>query len=150
RRKRERGARRAVKPGGERVLVGVGDRAEQREREVLADRGGGLQQALVSRGQPIDARGQNRLHGRRDLNVTGRARRTVPTALTDESAGFYEHAHTLLEEERIAFRPLDQEPLDRLELRIVADEDAEERVRALRRQGIDPELGIVSFIAPVV
>ena len=43
------------------LLRSVGDGVKQRERHVLADDGGGLEQPLVLGRQPVDARGQDRL-----------------------------------------------------------------------------------------
>src|SRR5262249_40069216 len=45
----------------------VGDRGEQRKRNVLADDRGGLKQAFVLRGKPVDASRQNHLHCGGDL-----------------------------------------------------------------------------------
>src|SRR5262245_40110308 len=45
-----------VEPATERHVRQIGDRLEQSERHVLADDGGDLQEALLLRGEPVDAR----------------------------------------------------------------------------------------------
>ena len=49
------------------VLGLVRDSLEERERHVLPDDGGGLEEALVVGRESIDARGEDRLRRRRDL-----------------------------------------------------------------------------------
>jgi hypothetical protein len=66
------------------------------------------------------------------------------------SAILHEAPHALLEEEGIGFRPLDQELLERAEGLASAEERIEQLVSALGRQGIDPELAVVSLAAPGV
>src|SRR5262245_22904326 len=50
------------------AVVEVGDRLEEGERHVLADHGGGLEQALVVGRQPIDTRGEDGPDGCRNLD----------------------------------------------------------------------------------
>src|SRR5215471_15990233 len=137
-------------PGPELFLAGVRDRLEQRERDVLADHSRRLQQALVLLGQPINARSQHRLHGCRNLDRLGCASGSVPTSLTDQRTGLHEGSRALLEKERVPFGALDQQPLDGVEARVVAEQRAEEVARTLRRQRIYPELVVVGLSAPAV
>ena len=74
----------------------------------------------------------------------------VGAALADQGRRLHQGPHTLLEEERIRFRPLDQELLERAEGRVSAEERSEQLVSALGRQGIDPELAVVGLAAPGV
>src|SRR5262245_9331035 len=46
------------------LLVEIGDALEQRQRDLVANHRGALQEVLLVRSQPIDARGQERLHCR--------------------------------------------------------------------------------------
>ncbi len=50
------------------ILRLFGDKPEEREWDILADRSGLLEQALVLRGEPVDTRGQHSPHRVRDLN----------------------------------------------------------------------------------
>ena len=60
----------------ERLLGQLGNGLQQGQGHLGADDGGGLQQALVLRRQPVDACRQDRLHRRRHLQaVEGGARR---------------------------------------------------------------------------
>ena len=53
---------RLTKPRCSVSTVGIGNIAQEHEREVLADDRCGLQQPLVLRPKPVDARGQHRLY----------------------------------------------------------------------------------------
>ena len=74
----------------------------------------------------------------------------VGAALADQGPRLHQRPHALLEEEGIGLRPLDQEPLERGEGRVVAEERLEQLVGALGRQRIDPELAVVGLAAPGV
>ena len=73
----ELGGLEVVEPAAERLVRQLGDRLEQRERHVLADDGGDLEEALVLRGEPVDARRQDRLDRGRDLDRLDRLRQPV-------------------------------------------------------------------------
>jgi hypothetical protein len=107
-----------VEPATERLLRQVGDRLEQGERHVLAHDGCDLEQALVLRGEPVDARCQNRLGGRRDLERLGRLGQLVGTAVARQGFRLDQRPDALLEEEGIALGPLDEEPLEWLKPRV--------------------------------
>ena len=77
----ELGRPQVVESTTERLVRQVGDRLEQRERDVLADDGGGLQQMLVLREQPIDARREHHLDRGRDLDRLDRVGPPIPSAL---------------------------------------------------------------------
>ena len=74
----------------------------------------------------------------------------VGAALADQRLRLHQGPHALLEEERIALRPLDQEPLERAERRVGAEQRLEQLVGALGRQRIEPELAVVGLAAPGV
>src|SRR5262249_56848989 len=77
-------------------------------------------------------------------------RHLVGPALAGEGARLYERAHTLLEEEGIAARPLDEELLEGVEAAIVAQERVEERSRAVGLQRVEPNARIGGLGAPAV
>jgi hypothetical protein len=77
-------------------------------------------------------------------------REPVGAALTGQGPGLHQGPHTLLEEQVIGFRPLDQAPLERAEGRVRAEERLEQLVGALGRQRIDPELTVVGLATPGV
>ena len=109
------------------------DGLEQNERHVLADHRGSLEQALLVRREPIDPPGEQRLHGRRDLDHRGVLDQTVGAALSREGPGLHQGPDTLFEEEWITLRPLDQQTLEGGELGAVAHQGLEQFLRALRR-----------------
>src|SRR6266851_5253212 len=126
------------------------DGLEQSERHVLADHGRSLEQAFLHRGEPVDAPGQQRLHRRRDLDRQGILDQTIGAALAREGAGLHQRPDTLLEEEGVALGPFDQQTLEGGELGAVADQDSEQFLGALRRQGVDPELAVIGLATPAV
>ena len=136
--------------GAHLVLRRVGDGQEQRHGHVLADDRGRLEQSLGLGRQAVDARGQDGLHGGGDLQVLDGPGEPVGAALAGQGRRLHQGPHTLLEEERIGFRPLDQELLERAEGHVRAEERIEQLVGALGRQGIDPELAVVGLAAPGV
>ena len=87
----------------------VHDRLEQRLRHVGADHGRRLEQQLLVAGEPIDARGEDGLHGRGHLDRLELAGQPIGPALADERVGLDESPDDLFEEERVAVAPLDQE-----------------------------------------
>jgi hypothetical protein len=132
------------------VLLLLGDRLQEGERHILADYRRGLEHALVSGREPIDARGEDRLCGGRDVERPHRPCGAIGSALAHERARFDEGPHALLEEERIALRSLDQKPLDWIELGIATEQGAEELVRAFAGQRVDSHLGVVGLLTPGV
>ena len=68
--------------------------------------------------------------------------------LAEEGPGLHEGAHALLEKQRIAFRPLDQDPLERLETRLRSQELDEQAARALEWERVDAELTVVGLARP--
>ena len=65
-----------------------------------------------------------------------------------EDAGFDQAAHAFLEEQGVAFGDVDQGALDRIELRVPAEQLVEHLVCARRRQRIDPQLGKIAPARP--
>jgi hypothetical protein len=136
--------------GAHRGLRRVGDGEEQRQGHVRADDRGGLEQALGLGGQAVDPCGQDALHGGGDRHVLDGPGEPVGAAVTGQGPRVHQGPHTLLEEEGIPLRPLDEELLERAEGRIGAEERLEQRVGVLGWQGINPELAVVGLAAPGV
>jgi len=114
----ELGGLQVVEPAPERVVRQLGDRLEQRERHVLADDGGDLQEALVLWSQPVDARCQHHLDGGRNLDRLDWLRQPIPAAPPRQRLRLHEGLDGLLEEERVPAP--DEELLERSQPGIVA------------------------------
>ena len=132
------------------LLRKVGHRLEQGERHVRPDDGRGLEQALLVGGQAVDAGGQDRLHRRGHLDAGQGCHQAVGAALADQHVGLDQRADALLQEEGVPFRPLDQERQERTQGGVVPQEGVQEGVRALRRQRVEPELGVEGPAPPAV
>ena len=73
------------------------------------------------RRQPVDARGENRLHRRRDFELAERLGE-FGCPVAHQCALIEQHQHRLFHEERIAFGLLDDQPLERLQVLAVAEQ----------------------------
>jgi hypothetical protein len=82
----------------------------------------------------------------RYLHGPGHARQAIGPRLADQDLALDQSPDTLLQEERVPFRALDQHALERLQGTIVSEQGLEESFGAGGRQGIDPELGIIDII----
>ena len=74
----------------------------------------------------------------------------VGPTLAGQGCRLHQGPHTLLEEEGIGFRPLDQNLLERAEGDVGTEQRIEQLVSVLGRQRIDPELAIVGLAVPRV
>src|SRR5262249_44761420 len=120
------------------------------EGHVLAKNGRGLEVSFVLRREPVDARGEDRLGRRRDLQGLGRLRQLVGPSLPRQDLRLDQRPDALLEEEGIAFGPLDQQSLERLQLNGGPEQGLEQGLGALRWQGIDAELWLKRLSPPAV
>ena len=77
-------------------------------------------------------------------------RQPVGPPFPDQRLGFREGPHALLEEQRVALRPLDESALERVQARVGPEQARQQIVRALRRQRVDAELPVVGLAAPPV
>ena len=133
------------------LLAGKGlDRLEQGERNVLADHRGGLKQGLVVRRKPVDARGEDGLDGRRDLDGVHRPFEAIGSALAREGSGLDQRPHALLQEERVSLRAPDEEPADLRHPRAATEEALQQLAGGPRRQRVEPDLLVVGFASPSV
>src|SRR5215471_5745616 len=83
------------------------DRLQQSPRHVLADNGAHVQEALVVRGEAVDARRQHHLDGGRDLDGVNRLRQPILATLAIQRLRLLQRPDRLLQEEWIP--ALDQE-----------------------------------------
>ena len=100
--------------------------------------------------EAVDAGGEERLHGGRHLHGWRGPAPGDSARAHHQGAGLDQRADALLQEERVAFGPLDQERLERLKPGSSPSSAIEQFVGALRRQRIDPELGVVALVPPAV
>src|SRR5262249_47198675 len=89
-------------------LRSFGDRLKKRQRHILADDGGGLEKPFVLGREPVNARGQDRLGRRWNLQRGERPRQMVSASLAGKGLHLDQCPNALLEEEGIALGPLDQ------------------------------------------
>ena len=129
-----------------RILRRLRHGVEQHEGHVLADDRGRLEQLLVVRREPVDPGRQDHLHRRRDLDRLDRPGQTIGAALPGERPRLHQRPDALLDEEGVP--ALDQQPLEGLQRRVVAQEGAQQLARALGRERVEPQLAVVGLAAP--
>ena len=115
---------------------------EERQGHFGADDRGGLQELLLLRWQPVDARRQHRLHCRRHLDTRQRLRQMIGPLIADQYLRFHQGAHALLQEERVPLSALDQALFEWLQTRPVSQEALQQGLGAGRGQRVEPELGV--------
>ena len=120
------------------------------EGHLRADDRRGLQQPLLLRRQPVDARRQHRLHRGRHLDRRERLRQAIGAPLADQHLRLHQGADALLQEEGVALGALDQALLERLQAGIVPQQGLQQCLGARRGQRVEPELGVVGLAAPAV
>ena len=96
--------------------------ANQRERKLFSDHRQRLQQLLLAGGQAIDARRENRLHGRRNLQLGQRLGELDRRRVAHQRALVEQHLYRLFHEERIALGLLDDQALERRQLGAVTEQ----------------------------
>jgi hypothetical protein len=94
---------------------------QQGEGHLRADDGRGLEQTLVLGREPVDARGQHRLHRRWHLDGGQRLCQPIGPWHADERPGLHLRPHTLLQKEGITLRAGDQQPGERRQAGVVPD-----------------------------
>src|SRR5216683_8134524 len=123
--------------------------SNQSERKLLADYRQRLQQVLLLGWQPIDTRGQHRLNRRWDLNRIERFGEP-DRAVANQRALLEQRLHDLFDEERIALGLLENQAFERREFAPVVEQRVQHFLAGLGGERIEPELRIVSLVAPVV
>jgi hypothetical protein len=86
----ELGRRQVVEPTTKRRVRELGDRVEERERDIVADDGGDLEEALVLLSKPVDARCQHHLDGGRELDRLGRLHQPILSAFPRQHGRFHQ------------------------------------------------------------
>jgi len=89
------------------ILGSLGNRLEQRNRDVLPHHRRHLEQRLVPGRQPVDAGSQHGLHRGRDVDGGQRPRHPVAAALAEQGPGLDEGPHALFQKEGVPLRPRD-------------------------------------------
>jgi hypothetical protein len=110
----------------------------------------GLEQRLVLRREPVDARRQDRLHRRRHVDGLRGLHESVRAALAQKRPIVDEAPHALLEEQGIALGPREKEPLQEIEAGVAPEQRLQQFGRSLRRERVQPELAVVRLPAPAV
>ena len=133
------------------VLLGrLRDRPKEGQGYVLADDGRGLEEPFVLGSKAVDPRREDRLHRGRHLNIRESLRQPVGAALAHQNAALDKRSHALLQEERVAFGPLDQRLFEIRQLGALAQQGGKELARALRAQWVDSALAVVGLAAPAM
>ena len=99
--------------------------------DLLAGDRGHLQQPLRLRLEPVDPRGEHRLHAGRHAGVLDRPRQPVGAALALQVAGLGQRPDDLLDEERVAVGALVDQLAETVQRGVVAGQVAQQ----LRRVG---------------
>jgi hypothetical protein len=112
------GGLKPVEATTERVVGQPGDHLEQRERQVLPDNRGDLQEMFVLGGESVDTCRQDRLDSRRHLESLDRLRQLVLTSLPHQRLRLHQCPDRLFQEERVS--AFDQKLLEWGKLRTVS------------------------------
>ena len=128
--------------------AGVVERLEEGQGDVPPDHGRGLEEPLLLARQAVDARGQDGLHGRRNLDALDGAGEPVGAGPATEGTGVDEGAHALFEKEGVAAGARHQQRLQRAEAGVVAQKRLEQSVGAVGGEGVEAELEIGALARP--
>src|SRR5262249_24347191 len=137
-----------IEPPAEGLVRELGDVLKDRTRNVVADDGGRLQQALVVRSEAVDTRRQHGLNRRWHLELVDRLHQAIPSRLADQQMRLLQRPDDLLQEERVPVD--DEESLEWFERAIGAEERVQELAGALDAERTQPQLREVRLIAPGV
>src|SRR5262245_2517557 len=103
---------------------------QQRKRDVSADDGGRLQQALLLASEAVDAGGEDGLDGGRDTHVGYGLSQATGPRLACQHAAVDERPDALLQEERVALGPLYQQDSQRHDARVRSEQRIKESIGA--------------------
>src|SRR2546425_162718 len=107
-------------PAPQHLLGWISDSTEELVAEVLPNHSRGLENLFAVVRETVNPGGQDGLHRRRDTDGTDVAHQTVRAMLADERVGLNQRADALFEEERVAPRMCDEEPLQRSQRNVKA------------------------------
>ena len=122
------------------VRLEPGGHPQRSRAELLADHRGDLQQLLGVGVEPVDAGGEDRLHGDRHTRVLDRAHQAVGAALALEVAGLGQLADDLLDEERVALGALVDRLVEPVQRGVLAGQVAQQLAGVLARQRLQGDL----------
>ena len=105
---------------------------------------------MSSGSQPVDPRGEDRLHRGGHVDRVEGPGESIGPALPREGVRLDQRPHALLEEERIAAGPGDEDWLERLDGGVGAQQGQEQLAGALGRQRVQTELGVVGLAPPAM
>jgi hypothetical protein len=123
---------------------------EERQGHLCPDDGSGLQKLFLLRRQAVDARRQHRLHRGRNLDTRQCLRQAIGPRRADQPLRFHQGAHALLQKEGVALRLRNQTRLEWRQPSIVPQEALQPGLGTPRGERVEPELGVVGFLAPAV
>ena len=132
------------------VGADVAHLTQQRERDVLPDHRRVLQEPLQLVGQSVDASGEHSLNGRRDAKLIHRTGQAMSAPSAAERVRLAKRPDDLLHEERVTLRALDEEPPERLQGGIRAEQGVHHLVGRFRRKPVDAKKPVVRAPCPAV
>src|SRR5262249_55445446 len=107
-----------------------------------------MEEGLVLWSEPVDSRKPDRLYGPWHLDHVDVGQQAIGPALTDQQARLHQRPHALLQEKRISLGTSDQELLQRPEALVITEQRPQKFLGTLRRQRIDPQLGVPALAGP--
>jgi hypothetical protein len=125
------------------------DASQHRLGELLPDHRRRLENPLFLLREPVDARGQHRLHGARDHDRVDRPDQAVGALRPGEVPGLDQRLHRLLDEERVAARPLLDALRQARERRVGTEEIAQQLADRVRGERLEGDLPAVGSVQPV-
>jgi hypothetical protein len=121
---------------------------QERRRKARADHGRRLQDQLVALGETVEARGEQRLDGRRNRQLVDRLAQLEPAAAPGaagfERAAVDQRLDDLFDEEGVAAGALANQPPQAGGGPVIAEQAAEQRVGRVVRQRRQRQLAIAS------
>ncbi len=130
-------------------LWGMGDRAQQGIRNILADAAPICSSCLCSCGS-LSIRAAITDYAARHLDAGQRTGQAVLPTLAPQHVGLHQRTHALLDEEGIALGTLDQQRAQRLQPRVGTQQPDQELGRALRSQRVDAQVAVEGLPPPSV
>src|SRR5262249_38618017 len=121
------------------VRAGFGNSLQQDEGNVLADDRGRLEKSLILGGKPVDSSSEDGLNRAWHLDLCRCLTQAVATALADDHVSLRQGPDDLFDEERIAFRTLDQDASELVQTGVAAEHGLQEFGGALPSERIDTQ-----------
>src|SRR5262249_6536365 len=145
----ELGGLQGVESAPERLLGQIRNRCEERVWHVLApDDRGDLQQAFVLRRELIDARGEQRLGGGRDLDRLDGSSQPIFASLPGQLLRSHEGSNRFLQKGRVPAP--NEELLERRKAGVVSEQGIQQLSRALDRKRVESNLTVEGLAGPGV